>query len=123
MVEVDVKVVRRGANAILVFDFTHFNFTNQKFYAAKQYIHVTKEGEEDSLFVLAESAIPTSSAGGIGTMSVDGNNRANGAEANDAPILLSGRTPNIRLEDMVEIFRQGIAIDDNNDPAPENVPR
>ena len=45
LVEVDAKAVRRGANAILVFVFTHFDFPNQKFYAAKPYNHVTEEGE------------------------------------------------------------------------------
>ena len=45
-----------------------------------------------------------------------------GAEANDAPILLSGRTSNLRSEDMMEIRRQGISINHDNNPAPENVP-
>ena len=45
LVEVDVKVVRRGVDAILVFVFTYFDFPDEKFYAAKRYIHVTQEGE------------------------------------------------------------------------------
>ena len=53
LVEVDAKVVRRGANEILFFVFTHFDFTDEKLYAAKRYINVTQEGEDDSLFVLA----------------------------------------------------------------------
>ena len=53
---------------------------------------MTKEGEEDSVFVLAEAVIPTVRGGAIGPLSVDENNRADGAEANDAPILLSVRT-------------------------------
>ena len=52
LVEVDAKVVRQEANAILVLVFTHSDFPGQQFYATKRYIHVTKEGEEDSLFVL-----------------------------------------------------------------------
>ena len=123
LVEVDAKVVRQGADAILVFVFTPFNFTNGQFYSAKRYIHVTQEVEEDSLFVLAEAAIPTVSAVAIGPLTFDQTNRADGAEANDAPILISGRTSNLRSEDMVELRRQGIAIDDDNDPAPENIPR
>ena len=122
LVEVDTKVVRRGANAIMVFVFTHFDFPDEQFYAAKRYIHVNQEGEEDSLFVLAEDFVPAASAGGIGPLAVDGNNIVDGAEANDAPILLSGCTSNLRLEDMVELFRQGIAIDDDKDTAPDNVP-
>ena len=51
--EVDAKVVRRGANAILVFFFTHFDCPDEKLHAAKRYIHMTQEGEEDILFVLA----------------------------------------------------------------------
>ena len=41
LVEVDTKDVRQGANAILVFVFTHLDFPGQQFYAAKRYIHVT----------------------------------------------------------------------------------
>ena len=100
------------------FTFTHFKFTDQQFYAAKRYIHVTKYCEEDSLFFLAEAVIPTVSAGSIGPMEVDENNRADGTKGNDAPILLLGRTSNLRLEDTVELCRQGIAIDYDNYPAP-----
>ena len=56
-------------------------------------------------------------------MPVDEKNCADGAEEKDALILLLVRTSDLRLEDMVELFRQGIAIDYDNDPAPENVPR
>ena len=122
MVEVDAKVVRLGANEILVFVFTHFGFPDEQFYSAKRYIHVNQEGEEDSPFVLAEAVIPVVSAGAIGPLTVDQTNCADGAEANDAPILLSGRTLNLRSEDMVELYCQGIAIDDDKDPAPDNVP-
>ena len=64
LVEVDAKVVRQGANEILVFVFTHFDFTDQQFYVANRYIHVIKEGEEDSIFFLAEAFIPAASKGG-----------------------------------------------------------
>ena len=45
LVEVDTKVVQRGANAIMVFVFTHLDFPDQKLYAANRYIHVNEEGE------------------------------------------------------------------------------
>ena len=83
---------------------------------------MTQEGEEGILFFLAEAIIPAVSAGSIGTLKFDQTNFADGAEANDAPTLLSVRTSNLRSEDMVELLRQGISIDDDNDPAPENVP-
>ena len=99
--EVDAKVVWRVANAILVFVFTHFDFPNKKFYAAKRYIHVTQEGEEDCIFVLAEAVIPSVSEGAIFTMKFDQTNCADGAAENNAPTLLSVRTSNLRSEDMV----------------------
>ena len=99
----------------MVFGFTHFDFPNQKSYSANWYIHVTKEGEEDSMFLLAEVVIPASSAGGIGPLSVDGHNCAGGAEANDALILLLGRTSNISSEDIVDLCCQGIYIADDRD--------
>ena len=98
-------------------------FSDQQFYAAKRYIHVTEEVEEDTLFVLLGVVIPAASAGGIGPLAVYGNSRADATEAKDAPILLSGLTLNIRLEYMVELRRQSIAINDDNDLAPDNVPR
>ena len=113
--------MRQGANEILVFVFTHFDFPNKTFYASKRYIHVTQEGEEDSL--LAEDVIPTVRARSIDSLEFYQTNRADGEEANDALVLLSGRTSNLRSEDMVGLLRQGIAIDDDNDTAPENVPR
>ena len=58
---------------------------------------MTAEGEEDRLFVLAEYVIPAVSDGAIGPLTFDQTNRADGAGANDAPILLSGRTSNLRL--------------------------
>ena len=84
---------------------------------------MTEEGEDDSLFVLEEVVIPDVSAGAISPLAVDENNRADGTEANDAPILLSGRTSNLRLEDVVELRCHGVVINDDNDPAPENFTR
>ena len=42
LVEVDAKVLRQGSNAVLVFVFTHFDFPDKQFYAAKRYIHVNQ---------------------------------------------------------------------------------
>ena len=91
-------------------------FWTNKIYATKRYIHVTEEGGKDSLFVLAKSVVPDDSTGGIVSLEVSGNNCTDGEEANDDPILLLVRTSNLHLEDMVELCRQGIAIDDDKDP-------
>ena len=82
MAEVDAKVVQQGANEILVFFFTHFDFPNQKFYSANRYIHLTVEGEEGSLFFLAEAVISAVSPGAIGPLAVDENNRSDDTDGN-----------------------------------------
>jgi hypothetical protein len=47
----DDKVVRRGTDPIPVFLFRHKDFPDKEFYCARQYVHVTQEGPESSLFV------------------------------------------------------------------------
>ena len=37
------------------------------------------------------------------------------------PCLASGHNSNLTYEDMVDIRRQGISVDKDNDPAPENI--
>ena len=41
---------------------------------------------------------------------------------NDGPHLLLDHMLNLLLEDIVEIFHQGIEVDDDNNPALENLP-
>ena len=123
LVEEELKVMRKSADAIPFFVFTNANFLDKQFYATKKYIHVTQEGTEESLFFLAEAPIPAAGKGGICALSVDRKDHTDGAEANDAPNLLSGCTSNLRSEDMAEICHQWIAIDDDNNPEMENVPR
>ena len=116
--EINVKVVRRGTNAIPVFVFTHADFPDKKLYSANQYIHVTQDGTEDSICVLYEAPVLSAGSGGIGALEVDRNDHTDGAESNDAPNLLLGCTSNIHSEDMAEIKRQGIAVEDDNNIAP-----
>ena len=123
LVEEDVKVVQQGANAILVLVFTHANSADKQLYAANQYIYVTQEGTQGGLFVLVEAPVPAEGDGCIVALAVDRNDCTDGTEANDAQNVLSGRTLNIYSEDMAELCRQVIAIDDDNDPALDNSPR
>ena len=57
---------------------------------------MTQNGTEYSLFVLAEDPVPSAGDGGIGALTVGGNNCTNGAESNNAPNLLLGRKSNLR---------------------------
>ena len=79
---------------------------------------MTEEVEDESIFFLAEAVTPAASAGGIGLLESGRNNRTDGAEANDAPILLLGHTSNLRLEDMVELRCQWITTNYDNYTAP-----
>ena len=45
-----VKVFCRGAAVVPVFIFSHPDFDDGKFYAAKWYIHVVQEGADEYLF-------------------------------------------------------------------------
>ena len=78
----------------------HANFPTKKLYAAKQYIHVTQEGTEEILFVLSKAPVPAAGAGDIGALAVGINDHTDGAKANDAQNLLSGRTSNLCSKDM-----------------------
>ena len=42
LIRESVKVVRRGAAVVLVFSFSHPDFDDGEFYAAKRYIHVVQ---------------------------------------------------------------------------------
>ena len=84
---------------------------------------MTKEGAYDSLFLFVEAVVLAASAGVIGPLAGCVNNCNDGAEVNGAPNLLLGCALNLSLEDMVDLRYHGIAIGDNNYPAPYNVPR
>ena len=48
--------------------------------------------------------------------------RVCGFEISDLPCLASGHNSSLTSEDMADIRCQGIAVDDDEDPSPENIP-
>ena len=56
-IRVSLKVVRRGAAAVLVFSFSHPDFDDGEFYAGKRYIYVAQEGSEEYLFDVPVSSV------------------------------------------------------------------
>ena len=44
-----------------------------------------------------------------------------GVEISDLPCLVSGNNSNLTSEDMADLYRQGIAVNDNNNPEAENI--
>ena len=83
---------------------------------------MTKEGTEDSLFVLPEAPVPAAGYVGIGDLEVNKNDRTDGAKSNDDLNSLSDCTSNINSEDIAKIHRQGINIYDDKNIATLNVP-
>ena len=47
--------------------------------------------------------------------------RLGGVEISDLPCLASGQNSNFTSDDMADLRRQGIAVDDNSDPVPEKL--
>ena len=48
--------------------------------------------------------------------------RVCGVEISDLPCLASGRNSNLISNDMADIWRQGIYVEDENDPDPQKNP-
>ena len=45
------KTIRRNSGVSNVYKFSHADFEGVKFDAARKYVHLTKEGREEDLFV------------------------------------------------------------------------
>ena len=48
--------------------------------------------------------------------------RVGGVESSDWQCLASGQNSNLNSNDMADLWRQIIDIDDDNNPAPKNIP-
>ena len=112
--------IRRGGGLAKVYNFSHLDFPDVIFYAAKWYVHMTLEGPAEDFFVVVEATVPQVRRQ-VNQTEID--SRIGGVDTTiDLPNLNSGRTSNLTAGDMADLRRQGIATDDDNDPAPENIP-
>jgi hypothetical protein len=111
------KVIRRNTAPAAVYSFSHPDFPDI-FYAARRYVHLTEEGPEDLLFA-TEVAAPPRQPPTIRTND-ETRERTGGTEATQN-FQVQANT-NLGTDDMAALRRQGIDVDDDNDPAPENVP-
>ena len=82
-----------------VYYFTHADFPDRELYACKGFVHVTKEGDEASVF------------GQIVVQDADSD------EEHEIP-----STTGDENEDVARFLAQGLTVDDDNQPAPENLP-
>ena len=100
----EVRSVNRKDVLCLVF--RHDDFENQLLYWIKKYARILHEGPEHTRFAVRET--------------VDLRNV--GAEEGEALPDLANRRGRFTREDVDEITNQGFTVDDDNEPAPENVP-
>ena len=115
------KRIRINSGVSNVYTFSHADFESVEFYAVMRYVHLTKEGREEAFFV-GEEEKEDDDVLPVSELPLLVEQRVGGAEILDLPCLASGRNLKLTSDDMADLQRQGIAIDDNNDPAPENIP-
>ena len=81
---------------------------------------MTLEGPAEDFFVVFEATV-NQVRRQVNQTKID--SRIGGVDlTTDLPNLNYGRTSNLTAGDMADLRRQGIATDDENDPAPENIP-
>ncbi len=101
-------VTRQGQTAIF---FVSKEFPDEELYCALQYCHVIEQGPQDDLFKeFRPSAVVAASAN---------ESEHAGVEQNIDPAVFAFGN---RAEDIDFVRNQGLKVDDNNEPAPENVP-
>jgi hypothetical protein len=105
------------------FVFRHDRFPNIELYASKRWTKVEKEGSETQLFVINDE-VSSNVSDNVNTPIESVNEEGGDDEAIDdeveiTPNVLNARNTN---EDIMYVRGLGLAVDDDNEPAPENVP-
>ena len=110
--------VTRSGNTFLTIFFCSalHDLTDVELYCEKHYVHVQEEGPPNLFFDVLDSQ-PGSPAGDVSVNGCLGNN-VPGTPIPEDTFIRTGDT----AEDIVAVLAQGLAVDDGNAPAPENVP-
>ena len=119
LIQESVKVVCRGAAAVPVFFFSHPDFDDSGFYAAKQYTHEVQEGYEEYLFDIPVPSVRCarqSVSAPVNKEQVEGENIGT-----DLPSILSGQRGNLNDDYMKRLLEEGFDVDNDNLPNLENV--
>ena len=114
-------MIRRISGVSSVYTFSHADFEGVEFYAARWYVHLTKERREEDFFVREEEE-EDDEALTVSELLLFVEQRVCGVETSDLPCLDSGRNSNFTSDDMADVRHQGVAVDDDNNPAPQNIP-
>ena len=107
MVRMDSKIIRGTATECIVL--SHDGFDGVEFYCTQRFVTVTEEGLEEHIFA--------NNSDGEYTRQTDEQETNEGAPIADS-IFHSQNTS----EDISLVRAQGLMVDDDNDPAPENIP-
>ena len=89
--------------------FQHDDFNDQELYTVERYGRVTEEGPKDSFFIEDEEVPDLDTH-----------------EQNDEVLDAFESLPTISgqlVDDIARLRRDGFSVDDDMDPAPENIPR
>ena len=110
----EVKTVKGNLKMCVLF--RHSSFENVTLYCTKQYAgHVVKEGDEAGIFdQVGDLQHPTEEV----PEQADEEGRSDGDDIPEGIFNLSGANS----EDISHVRNLGFTVDDDNDPAPENIP-
>ena len=100
--------VKRNGNKFLACFFKSESFLDVELYSAKRYVKVIEEGPSDLFFDIA----PPSPATPQGEVATEEN----------ADTEFNFRRTGDAAKDIRTVLAQGLAVNDHNAPAPENVP-
>ena len=118
----DFRVMRRESPATDAFIMRHEDLSNKEFYTTKRMVHIIEEGPIEDLFILERPSLDSSIASAVIPLEEGVDRfRDNEDEETPLPILLSCSRGIIVAEvDIATLRREGIAVDDGNNLAPDN---
>ena len=109
----ELKTVRRKEQVSVVF--CHDDFEGIDLHCVKQWVHVTQEGHPDHFFNKEDTSAAERNPSAIAP------EERNTSEEDAMPPRELGGTDNL-AEDIAMMRLRGAIVDDDNKPAPENVP-
>ena len=113
----DEKKTRRNSGVSNVYTFLHADFEGVGFYAATRYVHFTKEGREEYLFVSDEDE-EDDGVLLVLELPLFAEQRVCSVGISYFPCLASRHNSKLTSKDMNDFRCQGIFVNDNNNPAP-----
>jgi hypothetical protein len=120
-----VRVVRRKSPPAPCFLFRHDSFPDEELYANKKNVVITAEGHPDHFFGAVGVDTPLTDAEAEDQEQAEQEQRIAGADDYFNTNVVQDMAPhaphgNLTAQDMQDLQNQGIMVDDDNQPVPEN---